>query len=64
MTILYRPSRRFTCRRSVFACEPKYRMLRAINRVARIPVLHHAGLQALLSAHWQYMRAHSSWSRA
>lgn len=58
------PPGRFRCRRSVFACEPRYRILRVIRAVARLRAFRHAGLRALIGAHWQHVRSHSSWSRA
>jgi len=64
MMVMDPPGRRFTCRSSVFACEPKYRILRAIYTVARIPVLRHAELRERLCMHWHCIRTHSSWSRA
>lgn len=64
MDAIERPGRRFTCRRSVFACEPKYRILRAVIKVRRLRAVAHAGLHRLMAAHWQAVRAHSSWSRA
>lgn len=56
--------RRFNCRRSVFACEPKYRMLRAVVTVKRLKAFIHPGLRRLMTAHWHAVRTHSSWSRA
>jgi len=44
MMMMDPPGRRFTCRRSVLACEPKFRVLRAVSVVVRIPVLHHIAL--------------------
>lgn len=57
-----RPKKRGV-RRSVFSCEPRYRVLRAIHARA-VRGLHHAGLSVLLRAQWHLLRAHSSWSRA
>jgi hypothetical protein len=58
------PGRRFSCRHSVLQCEPKYRVLRAICNVARLPVLRHAPLRKRIVVHWHFVRTHSSWSRA
>lgn len=54
-------ARRFRCRTSIFASPPRYRVLRAVARVRRVPALHHPGLHALMTA---FTRSHSSWSRA
>lgn len=66
MTTLDRPpiSRHLHCRRSVLACEPRFRRVRMILVVERLCGRHHAGLRALLSGHWHTVRTHSSWSRA
>lgn len=64
MMMMDPPGRRFFCRGSVLTCEPKYRVLRAISIVSRIPALHHAGLRERICAQWHCVRAHSSWSRA
>lgn len=56
------PPRRLRC--SIFACEPKYRIVRAVTAVKRMTTFAHPGLGRLLSAHWQTLRTHSSWSRA
>lgn len=58
------PRRRFSCRRSVFACEPKYRILRTVTTVQTLKAFIHPGLRRLLLAHWHAVRTHSSWSRA
>jgi hypothetical protein len=63
MMVMDPPGRRFTCRSSALTCEPKYRILRAINTVARLPGLRHTGLRGRLVAHWHYVRTRSSWSR-
>lgn len=73
MTTLDRPSfailgcvklspRRLRC--SVFRCEPRYRILRAVIAPKHITTFAHAGLRSLLKAGWLSVRAHSSWSRA
>jgi hypothetical protein len=49
---------------SVFTCEPRYRIVRAVNAVARMKTFAHPGLRGLLTAHWHCLRTHSSWSRA
>lgn len=56
------PPRRLRC--SVFACEPRYRIVRAVTAVKRMTTFAHPGLRRLLSEHWQAVRTHSSWSRA
>jgi hypothetical protein len=74
MTTLDRPSivgiigsvthrtRRLRC--SVFKCEPRYRIVRAVHILAHPVMFSHPQLQRLLSAHWHAVRNHSSWSRA
>lgn len=56
------PKRRLRC--SVFACAPKYRVVRAVSVVKRLQTFAHPGLRRLLTSHWQAVRTHSSWSRA
>jgi hypothetical protein len=55
---------RFTFRCSIFVCEPKYRIVRMVLRVVQLHVLRRLRSRALFRAHWQYVRGHSSWSRA
>lgn len=56
--------RRFTCRGTVFECEPRYRILRAVTGTGHIHALRHRGSRARMTAHWHAIRTHSSWSRA
>jgi hypothetical protein len=64
MTMMIPPGHRYTCRGSVLECEPKYRVLRAISKVARLPCLRHTALRERITVHWHFVRTRSSWSRA
>lgn len=56
------PRCRLRC--SIFACAPKYRIVRAVTAVKRMTTFAHPGLRALMQMRWQTLRTHSSWSRA
>lgn len=58
------PGSRFLCRASVFGCEPKYRILRAVTAAGTIHAYRRHGSRAMFSAQWHAIRTHSSWSRA
>ena len=50
------------CRRSIFTCEPRYRVLRIVTDRSHRP-LRHLALSRLMQAA-DLLRVHSSWSRA
>lgn len=56
------PPRRL--RRSIFVCEPRYRVVRAVITVKNLKAFIHPQLRRLMAAHWNAVRTHSSWSRA
>ena len=61
---VYPAARRFSNRASIFQCEPKYRILRAVTAIGRIHAFRRRGFRAKMNAQWCAVRAHSSWSRA
>jgi hypothetical protein len=56
--------RRYTYSATIFSCEPKYRILRAVTAVSSIHAFRLRGLRAKMQAQWCAVRTHSSWSRA
>lgn len=58
------PFKRRRMSATVLQCNPRFRILRALLYVFRLRPMKHQALSALLHAHWQCTRTHSSWSRA
>jgi hypothetical protein len=58
------PPHRRGRRALIFASPPRYRVVRAVKMLERLPELRRPHARLLMSVHWQALRAHSSWSRA
>ncbi len=62
MLLTPKPMSRARKSRSIFDCEPRYRLVKAVRVTVRVPVLHHPAL-GRFCAKLNARRTTTSWSR-